>query len=64
MLRQMTKTLNMLDHYKTLMDEKWLKVKIKSAKAELERKVIAKYAHRLSIDEIKMLVVAKKWLVY
>jgi type I restriction enzyme M protein len=34
--------------------------KIKSAKAELESKVIAKYS-KLSIDEIKIIVVQKKW---
>jgi len=35
--------------------------KIKTAKADLEKKVIAKYP-RLSIDEVKTIVVEKKWM--
>jgi len=53
---------DMLQQYKKLMDdEKKVQDKIKTAKAELEKKVIAQYP-RLSIDEIKTIVVEKKWM--
>jgi len=53
---------DMLQQYKKLMeDEKKGQDKIKTAKAELEKKVIAQYP-RLSIDEIKTIVVKKKWM--
>ncbi len=54
--------LKMLQHYKKLMeDESAIQSEIKTAKAELEKKVIAQYP-RLSIDEIKTIVVEKKWM--
>jgi type I restriction enzyme M protein len=53
---------DMLKQYKKLMeDEKKVLAKIKTAKADLEKKVIAQYP-RLSIDEIKTIVVEKKWM--
>jgi type I restriction enzyme M protein len=53
---------DMLKQYKKLMeDEKKVQGKIKTAKADLEKKVIAQYP-RLSIDEIKTIVVEKKWM--
>jgi len=53
---------DMLQQYKKLMeDEKKVQGKIKIAKADLEKKVIAQYP-RLSIDEIKIIVVEKKWI--
>ncbi|HMY42684.1 MAG TPA: hypothetical protein PLW92_06485, partial [Chitinophagales bacterium] len=53
---------DMLAAYKKLMDEEAdTQTKIKAAKAELEKKVIAQYP-KLSIDEIKTVVVEKKWM--
>jgi len=53
--------LNVLERYKKLMDEEAeTQGKIKVAKAELENKVIAKYP-QLTIDEIKAVVIEKKW---
>ena len=53
---------DMLMQYKKLIDdEAAIKTKIKNTKAELEKKIIAKYP-QLTIDEIKTLVVEKKWL--
>jgi len=53
---------DMLATYKKLMDEEVLKqANIKSAKTELEKKVIIQYP-KLSIDEIKTVVVEKKWI--
>ena len=53
---------DMLQQYKKLMeDEKKVQGKIKIAKADLEKKVIAQYP-KLSIDEIKTIVVEKKWM--
>jgi type I restriction enzyme M protein len=53
---------DMLQQYKKLMeDEKKVRAKIKTAKADLEKKVIAQYP-KLSIDEIKTIVVEKKWM--
>jgi len=53
---------NMLQRYKKLMDdEAEVQFKIKTAKTELEKKVIAQYP-KLSIAEIKTLVVEKKWM--
>jgi len=53
---------DMLKQYKKLMDdENAVKDKIKSINAQLEQKVIAQYP-KLSIDEIKTLVVDKKWM--
>lgn len=53
---------DMLAAYKKLMDEEAdTQANIKAAKAELEKKVIAQYP-KLSIDEIKTLVVEKKWM--
>lgn len=55
--------LDMLAKYKQLMDEEAnTQIKIKAAKSELEKKVIAQYP-KLSIDEIKTIVVEKKWIV-
>ncbi len=48
--------------YKKLMDDEAdTKAKIKKALGELEKKVIAQYP-KLSIDEIKTVVVEKKWM--
>ena len=53
---------NMLQQYKKLMDDETeVQFKIKTAKIELEKKVIAQYP-KLSIAEIKTLVVEKKWM--
>ncbi len=53
---------DMLAAYKKRMDEEAnLQTQIKTAKAELEKKVIAQYP-KLSIDEIKTLVIEKKWM--
>lgn len=53
---------DMLMQYKKLIDdEAAIKTKIKNTKAELEKKIIAKYP-QLTIDEIKTLVIEKKWL--
>ena len=52
----------MLNNYKKLMDkEADTNGKIKTAKYELERKVIEQYP-QLSIEEIKEIVIEKKWL--
>lgn len=52
----------MLNNYKKLMDkEADTNSKIKTAKYELERKVIEQYP-QLSIEEIKHIVIEKKWL--
>jgi type I restriction enzyme M protein len=54
---------DILHKYKKLMeDEKKAQDKIKVCKADLEKKVIARYP-RLSIDEIKTLVIEKKWMI-
>lgn len=53
---------DMLAAYKKLMDkEANLQTQIKAAKAELEKKVIAQYP-KLTIEEIKTLVIEKKWM--
>jgi type I restriction enzyme M protein len=53
---------DMLAAYKKLMDDEAdTQTKIKTAKAELEKKVIAQYP-KLNIDEIKTIVVEKKWM--
>ncbi|WP_250631268.1 type I restriction-modification system subunit M [Rhodoflexus caldus] len=53
---------DMLQAYKKLMDQEAdTQANIKAAKAELEKKVIAQYP-KLSIDEIKTIVVEKKWM--
>lgn len=54
---------DMLQQYKKLMDKEsdLQSIHIKVAKAELEKKVIAKY-RTLSIEEIKTIVVEKKWM--
>lgn len=53
---------DMLMQYKKLMDEEAdTQAQIKTAKAELEKKVIAQYP-KLTIDEIKTIVVEKKWM--
>jgi len=53
---------DMLRQFKKLMeDEKEVQGKIKIAKANLEKKVIAQYP-KLGIDEIKTIVVEKKWM--
>jgi type I restriction enzyme M protein len=53
---------DMLQKYKKLMDEEAeIKAKIKAALAELEKKVIAQYP-KLTITEIKTIVVEKKWM--
>ncbi len=53
---------DMLQSYKKLMDdEAEVQTKIKAAKADLEKKIIVKYP-TLSIDEIKTIVVEKKWM--
>jgi len=54
---------DMLRKYKELVeDEKEVRDRIKTAKANLEIKVIAQYP-KLSIDEIKRIVVEKKWML-
>lgn len=53
---------DMLQRYKNLMDQETeTQSKIKTAKAELERKVISQYP-KLSIDKIRIIVVEKKWM--
>ncbi len=53
---------DMLHRYKKLMEEEAeVKAKIKTALAELEKKVIAQYP-KLTINEIKSIVVEKKWM--
>lgn len=53
---------DMLHQYKKLMEEEAdVKAKIKAALAELEKKVIAQYP-KLTINEIKTIVVEKKWM--
>lgn len=53
---------DMLAAYKKLMEnEADIQSKIKTAKAELEKKVIVQYP-KLTIDEIKTIVVEKKWM--
>jgi type I restriction enzyme M protein len=52
----------LLKTYKKLMDDEAdIQTKIKTAKAELEKKVIAQYP-KLTINEIKTVVVEKKWM--
>jgi len=52
---------DMLQAYKKLMeDEAEMQGTIKKAKADLEKKVIGQYS-KLSIEEIKLIVVEKKW---
>ncbi|MDA8136503.1 MAG: type I restriction-modification system subunit M [Desulfobacteraceae bacterium] len=52
----------LLCKYKKLMeDEKGVQDKIKTANAGLERKLMAQYP-KLSMDEIKTLVIEKKWI--
>lgn len=54
--------LTLLEKYNELLEkEADAKAKIKTAEAELEKKVIAKYP-TLSLDEIKTLVVERKWM--
>ena len=54
--------LDRLKDYKKLMEaEADTQAQIKAAKAELEKKVIAQYP-KLSMDEIKTIVVEKKWM--
>jgi type I restriction enzyme M protein len=54
--------LNLLAAYKKLMDdEAAIQANIKTAKAELENKAITQYP-KLTIDEIKTVVVEKKWM--
>lgn len=54
--------LTLLEKYNELLEkEADYKAKIKTAEAELEKKVIAKYP-TLSLDEIKVLVVERKWM--
>jgi type I restriction enzyme M protein len=53
---------DMLQRYKKLMEnEAAIQGKIKTAKVQLEKKVIAQYP-KLSIEEIKTIVVDKKWM--
>ncbi len=53
---------DMLQQYKNLMEDgKKVQDKIKIARADLERKVIAQYP-KLSIEDIKTIVVEKKWM--
>jgi type I restriction enzyme M protein len=55
---------DMLAGYKTLVDdEATVQTKIKTALSELEQLVISQYP-KLSIDEIKTVVVEKKWMAY
>ena len=54
---------DMMANYKKLMDnEATTQMNIKTLKAELEKKLIAQYP-KLTIDEIKTLVIEKKWMV-
>jgi len=53
---------DMLEDYKKLMEsEADLQTQIKAAKAELEKWVIAQYP-KLTLDEIKTIVIEKKWM--
>ncbi len=53
---------DMLQSYKKLMeDEAEIQGTMKKAKADLEKKVIGQYP-KLSIEEIKLIVVEKKWM--
>jgi type I restriction enzyme M protein len=53
---------DMLEQYKKLIDSKAAKeAKIDALKAELEKKVISQYA-KLSVEDIKTIVVDKKWI--
>jgi len=53
---------DMLQQYKKIMEqEAEVQTKIKAAKTDLEKKVIVVYP-KLSIDEIKTIVVEKKWM--
>jgi type I restriction enzyme M protein len=53
---------DLLEHYKSLTEEAAeISTKLLIAKAELEQKVIAQYP-KLTIDEIKTVVVEKKWM--
>jgi type I restriction enzyme M protein len=53
---------DMLQEYKNLMeDEAQTQARIRETKADLEKKVIIQYP-ALSIDEIKTIVIEKKWL--
>lgn len=53
---------DMLTAYKKLMDQEAdIQTQIKTAKAELEKNVFAQYP-KLSIEEIKKLVIEKKWM--
>jgi len=53
---------DMLQAYKKLMDdEAEVQTKIKAAKVDLEKKVIGQYP-KLTIDEIKTILVEKKWM--
>ncbi|HWQ96428.1 MAG TPA: type I restriction-modification system subunit M [Candidatus Methylomirabilis sp.] len=51
----------LLSYRKLIDDEAELQTKIKAAKVDLEKKVIAEYPN-LSIDEIKTILVEKKWM--
>jgi type I restriction enzyme M protein len=54
---------NMLQSYKKLMDEEpEIQGKIKAARVDLEKKVVVRYA-QLTVDEIKGIVVEKKWML-
>ena len=54
---------NLLETYKWLLEEETEKnSKIKTSKTELEKKAIAQYS-KLTIDEIKTIVIEKKWMV-
>jgi type I restriction enzyme M protein len=53
---------DMLQSYKKLMDdEAEVQTRIKAAKVDLEKKVIAQYP-KITIDEIKTILVEKKWM--
>jgi type I restriction enzyme M protein len=53
---------DMLQAYKKLMDdEAEVQTRIKAAKVDLEKKVIAQYP-KLTLDEIKTILVEKKWM--
>ncbi len=55
---------DLLQAYKNLMEEEAaVQAQIKAAKADLETKVIAQYG-TLTIEEIKIIVVDKKWLTH
>lgn len=60
--REFAEELELLEKYTELLEkEAESKAKIKTAEADLEKKVIAKYP-TLSLDEIKTLVVERKWM--